>query len=346
MARPHADTSQQKVLFVRVGRMHFYRGPVPGDERPVGGGRYNKKGIGHEVYNFREANRRLYGYFQPSMSSQTVALERVDPTAANADKLRGVLVIYVARRPGGGQTIVGWYKNAEVLRKNVRHSPGKPRGYGHFCSANERNCVLIPTDNREFEIPFGKGGMGQSNVCYPLTANGKPKKSPWIQQALRFVNDYQAGDILAYPEEDAERESAGVIEKALARSTGRGFARTPQQRRALEDHSMAAAKTHFRREGFEVEDVSARQPYDLLCKRNYKELHVEVKGTTTTGDAIVLTNNEVKHARSADNACALFIFHSIRLQGKKVWGGKSRILLPWRLKQDNLTPVNFTYRLR
>lgn len=347
MARAIAHIPRlSRVLFARVGRMHFYKGPVPGDERPVGGGRYNKKKIGHEVYNFRETNKRLFGYFQPTMSSHAVALERVDPSAADAATLTGVLVIFIARRPGGGQVIVGWYKNAELLRKNVRHSPGKPRGYGHYCSANSHDCVLIPTDNREFEIPSGKGGMGQSNVCYPLAVNGAPKRSLWVQQALQFVDDYQAGDILTHPEEDAEKESAEAIEKAFARSKGQGFARTPKERRALEDHSMAAASKHFRHEGFEVEDVSDRRSYDLLCRRGSEELHVEVKGTTTTGEAIVLTNNEVKHARSPRNACALFILHSIRLKGMKASGGKRRVLQPWRLKPKNLTPVSYTYRLR
>src|SRR5664279_5267404 len=103
-----------RVLFARVGRMHFYNGPVPGDERPVGGGRYNKTKIGHEVYNFRETNARLFGYFQPTMSSHAVALERIDPIAADANKLNRVLVVFVSRRPEGGQVIVGWYKDAEV----------------------------------------------------------------------------------------------------------------------------------------------------------------------------------------------------------------------------------------
>lgn len=52
--------------------MHFYSGPIPGDERPVGGGRYNKNKIGHEVYNFRGADQRLYGFFQPTMGQSNV----------------------------------------------------------------------------------------------------------------------------------------------------------------------------------------------------------------------------------------------------------------------------------
>jgi hypothetical protein len=32
----------RRVLLARGGWMRFYNGPIPGDERPVGGGSYNK----------------------------------------------------------------------------------------------------------------------------------------------------------------------------------------------------------------------------------------------------------------------------------------------------------------
>jgi hypothetical protein len=337
---------QRRVLFARVGWMRFYSGPVPGDERPRGGGRYTKSEIGHEVHNFRGIDGRLYGYFQPTMSSPAIALERIDPEAADKGKLGGVLVVFVARRPEGGQVIVGWYKNSEVLRINLRQSPGKPRGYGHYCSAERPGCVLLPNENRSFHIPSGKGGMGQSNVCYPLARDGSQKKVAWIQDALGFIDDYQAGNILAKPEEAAEKESVAAAEEALARSKGQGFARTPEERRSLEELAMAAAKKYFRLKNFDVEDVSSRRSYDLVCKRGKVELHVEVKGTTTDGDAIILTNNEVKHACNPRNACVLFVLHSIHLKQQKASGGKQYVIAPWRLLETHLTPISYTYRLR
>jgi hypothetical protein len=325
--------------------MQFYNGPVPGDERPVGGGSYNKSKIGHEIYNFREANGRFYGYFQPTMSSQTVALERIDPRAADKNKLNSVLVVFVAPRAYGGQTIVGWYKDAEVHRKCVRSSPGKPRGFGYFCSAKRKNCILLPDENRILPIPFGKGGMGQANVCYPLATDGSEKRAAWMEHALHFIDDYQGSDAVATPEADAEQEIAAATEKALARSKGQGFARTPKERKAIENRAMEVAKRYFGKKGFDVEDVSARRPYDLLCRRGNAELHIEVKGTTTDGATIVLTKNEVRHARSGKNWCALFVLHSIRLKKQKASGGKKVILDPWRLRQEYLTPVSYTYRL-
>src|ERR1700758_770058 len=101
---------QRAVLFVRIGWMHFYNGQIPGDERPVGGGSYNDDEVGHEVYNFREANGSLFGYFQPPGSSWAINLGRIDPGAADDPDISGVLVVMVAKRTDVGQVIVGWYK--------------------------------------------------------------------------------------------------------------------------------------------------------------------------------------------------------------------------------------------
>jgi Protein NO VEIN, C-terminal len=342
---PEKVIQSQRTLFARIGWMKSYGGPVPGDERPIGGGDYNRTEIGHEVYNFQEAEGYLYGYFQPTMAANTVALERIDPQAKGKDSLDHVLLVLVARHPEGGQVIVGWYGDAEVSRERIERSPGKPPGYGHFCTALPHNCVLLPEGKRSFEIPSGKGGIGQSNVCYPLEVNGSPKQASWIRQALDFIEDYNGGNILADPELAAQEDSAAIVEEALARSKGQGFARTPQERRALENHAMDVAKKYFKKKGFDVDDVSARRPYDLLCKRGTTEYHVEVKGTTTSGETIVLTNNEVKHACNPRNFCVLFVLHSIQLDEGKPSGGKQLVLDPWQPHQDCLTPVNYTYRL-
>lgn len=109
---------------------------------------------------------------------------------------------------------------------------------------------------------------------------------------------------------------------------------------------MAAATQYFQGKRFVVEDVHLSCPYDLLCRLNEIELHVEVKGTTTDGDKIVLTYNEVRHADDKRNSCVLFVLHSIILNGQNAFGGQQFVLAPWELEQARLTPVSYTYRLR
>ncbi len=128
---------------------------------------------------------------------------------------------------------------------------------------------------------------------------------------------------------------------SLARSKSQGFAHTPQERRAFENHAMTAAQNYFRSKGLDLGNVSAGRSYDLLCRQGTNELHVEVKGTTPDGDAIVLAHNEVKHACDPRNACVLLVLHSIRLAGGKVSGRKQRIMNRWQLLRAQLTPVSY-----
>ncbi|HEX9367842.1 MAG TPA: DUF3883 domain-containing protein, partial [Vicinamibacterales bacterium] len=61
----------------------------------------------------------------------------------------------------------------------------------------------------------------------------------------------------------------------------------------------------------EVIDVSATEPFDLLCRDGSRERRVEVKGTTALGLSVLLTRNEVRHAQAKDRPMALFVVSEI-----------------------------------
>src|SRR5258706_15816578 len=67
----------------------------------------------------------------------------------------------------------------------------KPPKFGHYCSAERRNSVLLADGDRKHEMFSEKGGMGQANVCYPLNLDGSRKTGSWIQEALDYISAYQ-----------------------------------------------------------------------------------------------------------------------------------------------------------
>ena len=92
---------------------------------------------------------------------------------------------------------------------------------------------------------------------------------------------------------------AAVIDaagKVARRGGGQGFQFDVDVKVAVEAHAMNAA-TDFYREDWDVEDVHGTESYDLICRRHGEVKHVEVKGTTTDGTEVILTPNEVRHAR-------------------------------------------------
>jgi hypothetical protein len=56
-----------RVLFARIGWMRWYRGPQQDDEKPIGGGEYNRQSVGHEAFNFLPLDVKMLGYFQPRL---------------------------------------------------------------------------------------------------------------------------------------------------------------------------------------------------------------------------------------------------------------------------------------
>ena len=71
-----------------------------------------------------------------------------------------------------------------------------------------------------------------------------------------------------------------------------------------------------------------------------------MKGTTTSGDQVLLTKNEVKLAQDPEAKTVLFIQHHVQLEKDgskpKASGGHSRIIEPWQPEDGQLTPI--TYR--
>lgn len=148
----------------------------------------------------------------------------------------------------------------------------------------------------------------------------------------------------AAPEVSAAR--AVLEEVAGRRPSGQGFGLSAAQRTAVEVRAMDLARKYYEQERWIVEDVHKTHSYDLVCRRDGQELHVEVKGTTGFGEKILLPKNEVAHAQTQYPNVALFIVHGIELSAQtppEASGGTVLLLHPWRIDQGQLEPLAFSY---
>lgn len=343
-----------KILLARVGFMKFYQGPKPGDEKPIGGGSYNDKGIGHEAYNFLNIGGTLYGYFQPHMKPPyEINLGRIAQGCAD-DKIDNVLVIWFATNPiDRGQVVIGWYNNATVFR-SIQSPTALPlrENYNYNIKVRMKDCVLLPISKRKFPVGHDiegtrAGNPGQANAFYVLDERGQEKdfrnrNNAWIKKLIEYVANYSGPKISS--REDEIQEDMLTAEYS---SGGQGFQSDVEVRLIIESHAMATCKRYYSGEGYEVEDVSANCSYDFIIRKNGQSRFVEVKGTKTSGDIIVLTKNEVNLSRAQGDSMILFIVHSILMNRKVVKKGSGvvSIIDPWQVCDDRLTPISFTYRL-
>ncbi len=206
-------------------------------------------------------------------------------------------------------------------------------------------------------------------------ANGQPIYFPWIpyQDTIRTFQSYlvkmpreaislfpelrtmvgrvkaQPSEfVLASPTEQAEEAVEDAAGKVARRGRGQGFQLDQEVKVAVEVLAMNLA-TGFYSKAWDVEDVHGRESYDLICRRGDEVKHVEVKGTTTDGTEVILTPNEVRHAREYP-CTALFVLSNITVRQAEdgtvtATGGNHHCYDPWRVGDGTLTPLGFRYQV-
>jgi hypothetical protein len=330
-----------RVLFARISWMTFYTGSP--DDIPHGQMAYvvERRGPVAERFNFRVVGKSVYGYVTQTRGTP-YRLGRIDSAARDAEYLDGVLVVFVAARPrefGGGQFVVGWYRRTRLYRgyRNVPRLASR-QGSPYCCEAAARDAFLLPTRRRTWQIPTGRGGMGQTKIRY------FDRRQAWMRQILAQIHEYSGPSLVAEPEAEVEVIAGAAGEAGQA--GGQGFAVDPRIRHLVEQRAITLAKRAYSAAGYDVRVVG--QPFDLHCRRKVgtgKDLWVEVKGTQGTPHELILTRGEVQFYSKRFPRTELFVVNSVRVNNGTAHGGKPVRYRRWRVRAEALRPITYWYRL-
>lgn len=151
-----------------------------------------------------------------------------------------------------------------------------------------------------------------------------PKEQPEVREA----------------EEAADRAAGNRVKRTRA-----GFRTNAIEIKAVETHAIDVARAYYRRQGFDVEVLG--KPFDLKVKKDDLKLSVEVKGTTSDGSGVVLTDGEVRHHEAAFPDNALVVVRNIVLHRDEVSptasGGHLFELRNWAIDEDALRVISYAY---
>jgi len=280
--------SESPIVFLNTGWMTHYQGVKDRgslEDSISGGGSFVEYyGFGYEAYNFKPYKGVMYGFFEPMGSEEkrrTIRIERLG-SGMDDDHVDGVTVVWVASDPEeGGTFIVGWYKNATIYR-NMRRTPDKKRVFMgdhlEYCvRANQEDCKLLLEEERIFQIPRGRGGMGHANIWYADNNPGKIKEN---------VRSYiiNGGKI-------QERKSKVLI-KGISRQSD------PFKRQRIEKKAVDMTRKHFENIGFTVKSFEKDNlGWDLEATRGKNKLRIEVKGLSQEILLFELTPNEYEKSQ-------------------------------------------------
>ncbi len=256
----------EKLLFCRIGWMNYYQGNLEEDPISGGGSYVDSYGYGHELYNFLpDEEGNLYGFVEVGGE---MAIWRLG-AKFDESSVTGVKVIWCASS-SYSLYIVGWYKNATAFRTTQacpRHLMGRrllPRSDDAWTFrfvAKEQDALLLPTNERNFEIPratTSSGGFGRRNIWYA----DSDENEPFRQEVLSYVSSKEA------------EISKDRTHKKLGR-----YHPDIEKRYRIEKTAMKAVETYYRDRGWVIQDVAAlNRGWDIEAKKDDSILRIEVKG--------------------------------------------------------------------
>lgn len=144
----------------------------------------------------------------------------------------------------------------------------------------------------------------------------------------------------------AEQDVMLAAGRPRSRSSRPGFQIDARAKGAVEAHALNVALAHYATWG-EITSTTRNNLYDYTVTIDGTDWHVDVKGTTGTGEEIVFTPGEVAHARSGA-AVSLCVVSGIRLTsneagGVTASGGSVSVCHPWQVDERRLTCIGHSY---
>jgi hypothetical protein len=179
---------------------------------------------------------------------------------------------------------------------------------------------------------------------------------PWAFSDLRPLRPTQAYLVKMPASVVALLTGLAIAQKPPAKKKSRkgtkgigGRQQDPAVRKAIERHAMEWALDYFKNEGYEVDDVGNSESYDIYALNEAEnELHIEVKGSSSSSIAVELTDGEVNHW-SDEYERVLVVVDEIswtkNADGIKTSHGRPRVWRDWEIEptESSLIPIRFRY---
>jgi hypothetical protein len=206
------------------------------------------------------------------------------------------------------------------------------RGYPYRIRAYE-DASILAREYRSSQIPADEHLLADLFRMLPLLARLYGEETGMVPVGLEShdISDQDGG------------EGRGPLKQ--------GRMMDPDLRRKIELKAEDHAVAYFTGQGWTVRRVGRlKRGYDLECTNaSGATLHVEVKGTRTNGDKILVTANEVLHVREAEQCGAehaLYILSQIQVEQEstivRCTGGQANRIWPWTINDHDLLPIQYS----
>jgi len=189
------------------------------------------------------------------------------------------------------------------------------------------------------------------NICRPcnleIVDSRKEHQGTRQETIERVTRKYRGTPPVVTVGTEREAVEHAVVDES--KPGGQGFQIDQEMKDVIEKHAVDMARGHYSQLG-ETIVVGDRKIWDLECSADDVEKHIEVKGTSTEGAQIFLTQNQVEHYQAYPHV-ALFLVSKIKVardksgQVRVIDEGEPMIFDPWELRPENLQTIQYRYSL-
>ncbi|HEV7277074.1 MAG TPA: DUF3883 domain-containing protein [Devosiaceae bacterium] len=288
------STTVPPIIYFNIGWMKHYAGADADDPTIGGHGWLADHEHGLECFNFLPTKAREVQGYRPPGTRDTINIDRLGAKPGD-DTLDGVLVVWLAREPGSGKTlVVGWYRDATVYREAQTgqfHLDGMESEYS--VKALKDHATLVPVSMRSFQVPSSRTapgeGFGQKPTWYGAPAVDK--------RVWAYVNGW----------DNAKKQAEPTKGKRPPRNSD------PELRRKVEKAAVLHAWRYYEAK-YGQGCVESVEPYgrgwDLEVRSGDVEWLVEVKGLLNAYLTCELTPNEYEKM-CAPEYCAKYVVYVV-----------------------------------
>jgi len=117
----------------------------------------------------------------------------------------------------------------------------------------------------------------------------------WTPQASGTTIKPESAELLEriWPSQESNELKNGMSSENIINEVGAGFGNT-ETNQIVEKTAIVFVTNYYKNKKYDVKSVESEKiGYDLLCKSEYDELHLEVKGVSGTKEEFIITANEI-----------------------------------------------------
>jgi hypothetical protein len=216
-----------------------------------------------------------------------------------------------------------------------------------WAALNYQNQVILVAELQDpvYEVvPDNRTGAQKKALIGRVLSAGHP-----VHEALLGAQvEYRRNPVSYDP--DPAIEGAGDARQSeswdVPGTGGQGLQMDAEVRKSIENAAQDRLMAYYRDRGWTVTDTRQNRPYDAVAARDRETIYLEAKGTQSMGETVIVTRNEVEHARQNLGLCIMGVWSGMRLLDGAVDSetGIFRIL-PFNPEERQLRPRDFDWTL-